>query len=364
MNDPFTIIEDVAEYIFNSLKNKVTFLYATNAVGKTSISKCIYDVENDSNNIICYNAFVEEYFIWHKDFENEEYFLTINDYDTFIQDAIIVQGLDTEVNKNFRSLINSKIDADFQILNNRIEKISFSLQTGDDSVVRNIKISKGEECLFIWSVFLTILEQKLSEMLEDSNCSFPINYVIIDDPVTSLEDEKIVSIALQIRERVTDKLKKLDESGINVRLLVTTHNKLFYNILYNELSISRKCVRLIKNNNEFYLIEQNDSPFGYHLEEIKVMKEAVNIKKVTKNHFSMFRNLLEKTSNFLGYKRWDLCINYDINDRARIIRLINFYSHDSLSDLDDKDIMEEEYLLFKETFEKFLNDYKWSDNND
>lgn len=158
MNNHFITIEEVSEYIYNKINSKVAFLYATNAVGKTSISKCINDVENDNSNIILYNAFVEEYFIWHKDFENEEYYLTINDYDTFIQDAVIVQGLDSEINKNFRSLINSKIDVDFEIIGNRIEKISFSLQTGDDSVVKNIKISKGEESLFIWSVFLTILE--------------------------------------------------------------------------------------------------------------------------------------------------------------------------------------------------------------
>ena len=364
MNRSFKNIEDVAEYIFNEFNNKVTFLYATNAIGKTTISKCIDDVENVNNNIICYNAFVEEYFIWHKDFENDEYYLTINDYDTFVQDAVIVQGLDSEINKNFRSLINNKIDVDFQIIDNHIEKISFSLQTGDDSVVKNIKISKGEESLFIWAVFLTILEQRLIEILEEPKCLYPINYVIIDDPVTSLEDEKIVSIALQIRERVANKIQKLNELGINIRLLITTHNRLFYNILYNELSISRKCVRLIKNNNEFYLIEQNDSPFGYHLEEIKIIKDAINNKKITKNHFSLLRNLLEKTSNFLGYKKWDLCIDYNISDRERIIRLINFYSHESLSDLDDKEIMGEEYLIFKETFEKFLNDYKWSDNNE
>ena len=179
-----------------------------------------------------------------------------------------------------------------------------------------------------------------------------------------MEDEKIVSIALQIRERIIDKIQKLNELGINIRLLVTTHNRLFYNILYNELSISRKCMRLIKKNNELYLIDQKDSPFGYHLEEIKLIKEALSANKVAKNHFSMFRNLLEKTSNFLGYKKWDLCMNYDINERSRIIRLINFYSHDSLSDLDDVEIIGEEFLLFKEAFEKFLDDYRWRCNND
>lgn len=352
----FENLASVTESIKKLLIDKKSLLiYAPNSTGKTIISRKISENVTNEKELLCFNAFVEETFDWINDFDNDEYYLKIKGSDVFISESIITFGLEPEINKNFRKLINEKIDANFYVENGRITKVDFSLKTGDGGAVENIKISKAEESLFIWAVFYTIVDQATSLFIDNDSDYFKnLKYIIIDDPVTSLGDEKIVSVAIAIRENIASKING------KIGLLITTHNRLLFNILHNEMK-NRSAICLLKEDNIFKLVEQKDSPFGYHLKEISDIKKAIQDNVITKTHFSMFRNILEKTSNFLGYRNWDKCINDNISEKDRIIRLINSYSHDSLNDLDDKIINNDEFLLYKETFEKFIEDFKWGE---
>lgn len=359
--DKFNTIDDISTYFVDNFSNRSLLLYANNAIGKTSLSRAIAKNILSNNNTLCYNAFFEEYFVWEKDYELDQYYMIINKYDTFVQRAIIEQGLETIINNNYRKLINKKIDINFDIVNDKIEKILFSLQTGDDTSVDFIKISKAEESMFIWSVFYTILEQRLLDYLDDPDNN-ELKYIIIDDPVTSLDDEKIVTIAIQIRKNIIDVINKIRENDSPVSFLITTHNRLFYNILFNEGKYMSK-KRLYIEENCYFLCEQKDSPFGYHIEELKTLKKHIKDNNLNRNDFNIFRGVLEKTANFLGYgPEWDKCINKDLENRDEIIRLINFYSHDSLSELDDKLISKDVTELLKMSFEKFIEDYKWEES--
>lgn len=357
----FNTIDDISTYFVNDFSNRSLLLYANNAIGKTSLSRNIARNVLNNNNMLCYNAFFEEYFVWEKNYELDQYYMIINKYDTFVQKAINEQGLEKSINDNFRKLITKKIDINFETLNDKIEKISFSLQTGDDSSIDYIKISKAEESMFIWSVFYTILERRLLDYLDDPD-SNELKYIIIDDPVTSLDEEKIVTIAISIRKEIIDKINKIRENGSEISILITTHNRLFYNILFNEgKGVSKK--RLYVEENYYYLCEQRDSPFGYHIEEVKMLKKHIKDNNINRIDFNIFRGLLEKTANFLGYgPEWDKCINVDLENRDEIIRLINFYSHESLSELDDKLISKDVINLLKISFEKFIENYKWEES--
>ncbi len=359
MNNSYNNIVELSEKIIDEGANKTFLIFANNSVGKTTLSKCISDLK-EFNECFCFNAFVEETFNWVNDFENEEYYLTINDYDMFIRDAIITNGLDNRINEIFRSLIDSKIDSNFVIEENKINKVYFSLETGDDKNISNIKLSKGEESLFIWAVFCTIIEMALDEKLEENNYS-ELNYIIIDDPVTSLEEEKVVSIALYIKDLIFSKISKIREKNNTIGVLIATHNRLFYNVLFNEIKRQNNCFRLFKKSNNYELIRQNESPFGYHIEELQLIKNAIELDNdIEKIHFNMFRNILEKTASFFGYNSdWAKCLNDGINEKKKIIRLLNLYSHSRLFDLDDKVISDEEKELFKRFFNQFLIDYKW-----
>ena len=351
--------------IGNDYKNRSLLVYAGNSVGKTTLSRQISSIKNDA--CIYFNTFVEETFIWESDLIGDEFSLTISQNDSIVNKAIIEQGLDGRIGKIFQSLISAKIDPKFEIENGRVSRITFSLATGDDSNLDSIKLSRGEESIFIWSIFCALIEMILdvkSNSEDDGNHDFDsIDYIIIDDPITSLSEESIVSVALDIKELILDKVSQVRQKDEHncLGVLITTHNRLLYNILFSEIKNKNNCFKLIKDNG-FALLRQNESPFGYHLEEIKTIKDAINAsEKVEKVHFNMFRNVLEKTASYFGYDKWDACLSSNLEQREEIIKLLNLHSHSRLIDLDDKKVENaQEIDLFKSFFRQFLEDYKWN----
>lgn len=360
MDGLYANLEELANKIVTDAKNKSLVIFANNSIGKTTLSRQIGDLK-DTSEFLCFNTFVEEVFEWDNDFENDCFDLRINQNDTFINDAIITQGLDRRITEIFQSFINIKIDPDFIIENNLVQKIVFSLATGDEAKIDNIKLSKGEESIFVWSVFCAIVEMALDEKLSGNPDYQNLNYIVIDDPITSLSEENIISVALEIKNFIIDKISEIREKSCDpIGVLIATHNRLFFNIFFSEVK-SKCCYRLYRNEDGFLLSRQNESPFGYHIEEMRLLKSILdNNEEIEKIHFNMFRNILEKTAAFFGYSKWSDCLDMYIDGRGEFIKLLNFHSHNRLVDLDDKKIQStREKELFKTFFEQFLEDYKW-----
>ncbi len=154
-------------------------------------------------------------------------------------------------------------------------EVTFSFASGDDTSVANIKISKGEESNFIWCVYYSLLEQvvELLNTLEPEDRASALfndlEYVFIDDPVSSLDDTHLIELAVNIAELI-----KSSQSAL--KFIITTHNPLFYNVLYNEFNNKNNTgykgkhsekKRLEKSmDGTFSLFNQSDdSPFSYHL---------------------------------------------------------------------------------------------------
>ena len=239
-----------------------------------------------------------------------------------------------------------------------MSEITFSIPS--DEYANNIKISKGEESTFIWVIFHTILQtaiDMLNEKEKDRSSSIfnKLKFVVIDDPVSSMDDTNIVITAIKLVETIEsykdDKLK----------FLITTHHPLFYNIFVNSFknkqTYNSKGFILSKKDNKLKLEKQDDSPFGYHLLVKEEIKKAINTNDIKRYHFNLFRSLLEKTANFLGYTNWYHCISE--KNRKGINRLVNLYSHGKLSEMESKDVPDEHKVLFKETFNAFTEDFKW-----
>ena len=126
-----------------------------------------------------------------------------------------------------------------------------------------------------------------------------------------------------------------------MKFIITTHNPLFYNVLFNEFNNAdtssgykprqSKKWRFEKlNDGTFTLTEQtNDAPFSYHLFLLSEIENAITSNDIRKYHFSFLRNILEKTSTFLGYVHWkDLLPNEAEGSReAYYNRIINLSSH-------------------------------------
>lgn len=372
----FDNIEKLAKSIINS-KRKIFLYYAFNGIGKTRLSMELRRlVEKDNNTdeypkILYYNSFIEDLFIW----DNSDIDSSVLKIDMGSEFFRLLKDLGQEVNiiRKFQEFTLSKLEPAF---NMGTGEVTFRIPKGNE-VIENIKISRGEESIFIWSIFLVMLETILSDLsirdveeraIENYN---NLKYIFIDDPMSSLDDNNIIEVAISLKELV-EKAKSL-----NIKLIITTHHALFYNVIYNELGGSYKkendgqkknfvneCCFLKNNESEYIKKDVGDTNFGYHHFIKYEIKKAISENKIERYHFTLFRNLLEKTSTYLGYGAWGELItddNLTEQDRQAYIRRINLYSHNKVSDLENAELKEHEKKMLKRLFENFIKDYRWKE---
>jgi hypothetical protein len=390
----FETIEKVATEITSKLNSKkVALLYAFNGVGKTRLSRILGpkqysesdpDQDDDTVTTLGYNAYFEDLFYW----DNESLELRFSTYDQIIK-FIIDQGLDGQITSNFQELTQSKVlpEYDFQK-----GAIAFVFSPGDDRTEK-IKISRGEESLFIWSVFYTVVSSILTEIAtneEDKSTHVfdNLSRIIIDDPVSSIDDTRIVHLGVKISELINSKKNMIEQkrlelsapekklaqkyidiqveeytsslSRINIEFVVLSHHPLFYNVLHNSIGKEGIKYLMTKNTDGTLTLDpiNDDSPFGYHLATIEVIKDAIDNNKLEKYHFNLLRVLLEKTANFLGYKNWKDCIA--IKNKDELIKHLHLNSHGKLSDLEVIHLTNEQKEIFTEAFRDFIEKYNFS----
>ena len=106
--------------------------------------------------LLYYNAFTEDLFYWDNDLEGDaERKLKIqpNAYTLW---ALQDQGQDQNAITHFQHYTNEKLTPKF---NADFSEVTFSYERGHEEPIDNIKISKGEESNFIWSIFYSLIEQ-------------------------------------------------------------------------------------------------------------------------------------------------------------------------------------------------------------
>jgi wobble nucleotide-excising tRNase len=165
-----------------------------------------------------------------------------------------------------------------------------------------------------------------------------LEYIFIDDPVSSLDENHLIELAVDIASII-----KHSESDL--KFVITTHNPLFYNVLHNELKGAKKHLLRKHEDGGHSLEDQNgDSPFAYHLYLKGELEKAIQTGQIRKFHFNFLRNLLEKTSTFLGYERWAdlLPRTEDGLTNPYEARMINLFSHskhsaEEVAELNDED---------------------------
>jgi wobble nucleotide-excising tRNase len=366
-------LKEIALKLINSTQEegkkfrKVQLIYAFNGTGKTRLSREFKELvdpkekRTDDSEIkfIYYNAFTEDLFFWDNDLPGDsdrKLLVHPNNYTDLALSFLKDENQDGNIITNFQSYTTNKITPSF---NEDFTEISFSYLSGGDNTDTNIKISKGEESNFIWCVFYTLIDhivKLLNENEEDrsSNKFDTLEYIFIDDPVSSLDDNHLIDLAVDL----SNLIKKAKST--KVKFIVSTHSPLFYNVLYNELNREKNIgrYRLQKLNDGKYLLEDsNDSPFSYHIFLLEELKMATNSRSIHKYHFNLLRNVLEKTSTYLGYNHWEDLIPLYVNTEEipLAIRLINLYSHSKHSGDEMAIIQEIEKDIFVKIFNQFLN---------
>lgn len=362
-------LDEIAKQLRDSGK-KVNLIYAFNGSGKTRLSKAFKNLiapkENHGNEeeltrrkVLYFNAFTEDLFYWDNDLLNDtEPKLKIQP-NSFIRWLIKDQGDEGKVIGKFHHYCDEKLMPKFDIENNQI---TFSFARGDDTPEENIKLSKGEESNFIWSIFHTLIEQvvaelNISEPSERTTNEFDeLKYIFIDDPVSSLDENHLIQLAVDLSELAKD-------SPDTIKFIITTHNPLFYNVLYNELGAkSGYILRKDENKNEnerFDLDEKkggSNKSFSYHL-FLRNLLEEVESKDIKKYHFMLLRNLYEKTANFLGYSGWSNLLPNDDARQSYYSRIINFTSHSTLSNEVVAEPTDAEKNIIKYLLEHLINNY-------
>ena len=353
-------LTEIAEQLRNNDK-KVQLIYAFNGVGKTRLSREFKELIQPKNSsedgssttkILYYNAFTEDLFVWDNDLDNDEdRKLTIrpNGFTLLVFDFLKDQGQDGNIAKHFQQYTHSSINPK---INNDFSEVTFSIMRGGNDSINNIKISKGEESNFIWCVFYSLIEQivQVLNILENDDRSTHIfdnlEYIFIDDPVTSLDENHLIELAADLAQLI-----KSSESEL--KFIITTHNPLFYNVLHNELNKSNKFLLKRLEDGQYELnVQKDDSPFSYHLYLKKELENAIENGHLKKHHYNFLRNILEKTSTFLGYENWSRLLPNATDGKPNPYetRIINISSHskhagEEVADLTEDDKRVLSYLI-------------------
>lgn len=350
----FPNLTALAQHLRDDLENKkYVLLYAYNGTGKTRLSTEFKNLgkNGDERDTLYFNAFTEDLFWWDNDLENDrERVLKINSESRFFA------GLgEMEMDNRIRPLLNRYADFDFRIDTANWE-ISFSreVQDGDTTmVVDHIKVSRGEENIFIWCFFLAIVQLAL----DGAEAYRWVKYIYIDDPISSLDEHNAIAVANHLAQM----LKRGDN---RLKAVISTHHTLFFNVLYNELGRAKKYF-LSKGTlaNSCLLREQDDdTPLFHHVATLTELYEAAQSGRLYTYHFNMLRAVLEKTASFHGYQGFAECIRRDKDDPDGILhaRLLNILSHGNYSLYEPQEMLEENKRYFRKILYDFLNRYPFN----
>lgn len=341
----------------DSLK-KYVLLYAYNGTGKTRLSVEFKDMgkrklrgaAGEPRDTLYYNAFTEDLFTWNNDLEGDTDRRLLFNRTSHFFDGLGELDLDSCV----RKFLRPHADFDFTIHYDD-GYIDFSRtvpgRRGTETAM-GIKISRGEENLFIWCFFLAVAEQAL---LGADSYKW-VKYLYIDDPISSLDDNNVVAMACQ--------LAGLLREG-NVKTVISTHHALFFNVMSNELrgrEMERRFLSFQKESGTYVLRNTTDTPFFHHIVLLKELKTAADSGRLYTYHFNILRNILEKTASFHGYDHFSACIKRESGDLdgAIFARMVNLLSHGNYSLFDPIEMVEDNKNIFRKILSGFLETYPFN----
>lgn len=290
-------LEAIAKQLVEMNEN-IVLIFAFNGTGKTQLSVAY---KNETKNAetgehvgVYYNAFSEDLFAWDNDEENDGANIqlkvlpsSLNNFHSFLyeNESLIMDKL-AAYNPKYRYKLNS-----YDNLEHGIESITFFIDGKKDVP---IKVSRGEERIFVWCFFLALLDADGWADVQDA-------HIFIDDPVSSLDEHNIFITANTLFQQIERHYKKK-------RIIITTHHIGLFSILANRLTKGEKSgayvnltgIRILKVISGLATLEKPGSNvFLYHLHLLRVLAEATKTQLYT-YHFALLRQLLENISSFQG----------------------------------------------------------------
>ncbi len=346
-------------------------LYAYNRTGKTRLSMAFKDEGKRKNNGISdtlyFNAFTEDLFTWDNDLQGDAVRqLQLNPDSTFFE------GLkDLALDETIAAYLRRYADFDFDI-DYTTWKISFSKeilrQTAGKEPERitetNIKISRGEQNIFIWCLFMAICERML-----DGHFSYQSKkYLYIDDPISSLDDNNAIAVACDLAQLLRRAASRKDQNGAPapIKVIFSSHHALFFNVMCNEIGrgkegepkVTHKRYFLHRPNGDgaYTLQATEDTPHFHHVASLAELQRAADpdAGKLYTFHFNALRSIMEKTASFFGYSDISFCLKaLNREDLVLYNRALNLLSHGKYAIHEPTEMGEDN----KELFRRILNDF-------
>ena len=303
---------------------------------------------------IYYNAYSEDLFVWNNDIEHGE---------TDIRLTVLPSSL-SRLHADLNELdIHAKLKPyrpsfDFRFVmhpdaEKGIESISFfpaGTQPGD---VPAMKISRGEERVFVWCFFLAMMEV---EGWADRQS----RHIFIDDPVSSLDDHNIFVTASTLYDLIE---KHCDER----KIIIATHHVGMFSILSDWLTKGEKSDKyksktkasiLSGKHGEVSLETHKSDVFLYHLRVLQLLEQARQENNVRAYHLSLLRQLLESVSSFLGVGRISYALErIGFEDAEEIARIVNVLAHKNVYYYESDLLVPDSLELFDEIYEKLNTRY-------
>lgn len=362
---------------------QLILIYAYNRTGKTRLSMEFKDASKRkskknsqaNSDTIYFNAYTEDLFTWDNDLDGDAArHLQLNPNSTFFN------GLkDLALDETIAGYLHRYADFDFDI-DYTEWKISFSKevlrprrgQEPERILETNIKISRGEQNIFIWCLFIAICERML-----DGHVSYQSKkYLYIDDPISSLDDSNAIAVACDLAQLLRRAVSRKDANGVSapIKVVFSSHHALFFNVMCNEIGrskdgepkVTHKRYFLHRPNGEgsYTLRATEDTPFFHHvatLAELQLAAEPASGKLYT-FHFNALRSIMEKTASFFGYDDIGFCLKALDNeeDRALYNRALNLLSHGKYALHEPTEMGDDNKALFRRILGDFVANFKFA----
>ena len=351
-----TTVKDIATQLRDDAAD-VQLLYAFNSVGKTRLSVAYKNATKGADGThvgIYYNAYSEDLFLWDNDIENDESRIRL----TVLASSLSRLHADLNEVTIHAKLKPYRPSFDFRFAMHPdaemgIESISFfpaGTQPGD---VPPMKISRGEERVFVWCFFLAMME---IEWWTDRQP----RHIFIDDPVSSLDDHNIFVTASTLYDLIE---KHCGER----KIIIATHHVGLFSILFDWLMKGEKSDKykpktkasiLSGKHGEVSLETHRDDVFLYHLRVLQVLERARKEDDVRAYHFALLRQLLESVSSFLGVGRIGYALKrIGFEDADEIARIVNALAHKNVYYFESDRLVPDSLDLFEEIYQKLNTHY-------
>ena len=336
-------------------------LFAYNRTGKTRLSMEFKDQAKrkigGSGDTLYFNAYTEDLFVWENDLDDDaDRHLTLNSASEFLR-GLTELALDETIAGYLSRYAELDFDIDYSTW-----KVTF--RKGDDE---NIKISRGEENIFIWCVFMAICERVI-----DGHPSYQwVKYLYIDDPISSLDANNAIAVACDLASLIRKAASRRDAAGTPdpLRTVVSSHHALFHNVMCNELSrtpegeekVKTKRYFLHQPNSEgvYTLRATDDTPFFHHVSTLAELRHCLESDTLCTYHFNALRSIMERTASFFGQENLKFCLQ-GMKDEALYNRALNLLSHGKYSIAEPVEMMDDNKKLFGRILVDFLDRFQFA----